>query len=190
MNDLVLPLLIVVASYLLGSFPTALVVIKKTEHIDIRQVGDGNMGARNATRNFGWKAGVTIALVDIAKGLAAVLLPKAFGFPIGWQMAAGAAAFLGHDFPIYARFRGGQGLATATGCLLGLYPTAALAGFLTDGILYLLWRRSNLAASLSFAIAVMLLIIQKQFIGAGYFVCLLLFIPLKQLMDKSRRLSI
>ncbi len=187
---MVLPLLIVLASYLLGSFPTALVVIRKTDQIDIRQVGDGNMGARNATRNYGWKAGVVIALIDIGKGLVAVLLPKAFGFPVGWQMAAGAAAFLGHDFPIFASFKGGQGLATTAGCLLGLYPSAALAGFVTDGILYLLLRRSNLAASLGFAIAVMLLIIQKQYAGAGYFICMLLFIPLKQHMDKSRRVNI
>ena len=148
------------------------------------------MGARNATKNYGWKVGITIAMIDMLKGFLSVTIARFFELTPGWQMAAGAAAILGHDFPIFAHFMGGQGLASTAGCLIALFPIPAAVGVITDGILYFAFRKSSLAAGLGFAASVALLAVTGQWIGVAYFVCLLLFIPLKQLLDKNRQIHI
>ena len=98
-------------AYLLGSIPTALIVTRRVAKVDIRTVGDGNMGAHNVHRILGWGPSILVAAVDFSKGALAVILLNVFGFGLAWQLGALACAVLGHDFPICARFRGGQGLA-------------------------------------------------------------------------------
>ena len=115
-------ILVVIFSYLLGSIPSAVIVSRLTRGVDIRTLGDGNMGARNTYRTFGLAAGLAVALADGCKGALAVLVARWLGLPAAWQTVAAVAAVVGHDFPVFARFRGGQGLATILGAFLALFP--------------------------------------------------------------------
>ena len=116
----------ILCAYLLGSSSMAF-YLSKIKHVDIRSKGSGNLGASNATVLFGWGAGVLVALHDIGKGLAAVLLAKYF-FPeleyVG--AAAGVACVLGHIFPFYLKFKGGKGLASFLGMMAALDWRVAL----------------------------------------------------------------
>ena len=110
-------------SYLLGTFPSA-VLIARANGIDISSVGSGNPGASNVTRALGWKKGIWVYVLDAAKGSIAAGLGLALdGRPLAYW--CGAAAVIGHMFPIYRRFRGGKGVATASGVLLVLHPIVA-----------------------------------------------------------------
>jgi glycerol-3-phosphate acyltransferase PlsY len=121
--------------YLLGSIPTSIIVGKLFFRKDIRNHGSGNAGASNAFRVFGTAAGLGVVAIDIAKGAAAVLLAGLFQVPAGVApavvaFAAGVAAIIGHIWTVFARFRGGKGVATAGGVLLALYPLTFAGAFL------------------------------------------------------------
>ncbi len=114
--------------YLLGSIPTAYLLVKVTKGVDIRTVGSGNVGATNAMRAAGCAVGAVVYLVDLGKGvLAAAVVPRwLLGAPTpGVALACGVVAVLGHDFPCFLRFRGGKGVATTMGALLGSMPLVA-----------------------------------------------------------------
>jgi glycerol-3-phosphate acyltransferase PlsY len=122
--------LLLVCSYLIGSFPTSHVLARAARGIDLRQHGSGNLGATNAYRVLGWRIAVPIFIVDIAKGWF-----PAFAFPrwdgvdaIHWALAYGAAAILGHVYSVYVGFKGGKGVATSAGVFLALAPVAVLIG--------------------------------------------------------------
>ncbi len=126
-------LALVVAGYLLGSVPFGLLISRALAGVDVRQVGSGNIGATNVGRAAGPAAGVATLVLDAAKGALPALAAQAFLDPAGpggaaWPAAAGVAAFLGHLFPPWLRFRGGKGVASGFGALLVLAPGAALAG--------------------------------------------------------------
>jgi glycerol-3-phosphate acyltransferase PlsY len=119
---------LLVLSYLLGAFPSAIVIGRILRGIDIRQHGSGNAGATNAWRVLGWRGGLPVAVIDVAKGAAAAVgvsrLPLG-PLPLSIEVVAilcGIAAVLGHVFPIYTGFRGGKGVATAGGMLLATAP--------------------------------------------------------------------
>jgi glycerol-3-phosphate acyltransferase PlsY len=123
----------IIAAYLIGSIPFALIVTKRVSGVDLRCIGSGNLGAANVVRVSGVGAGVVVALLDMAKGAAAVLLAIAFTSDTAAPAAAGFAAVVGHIYPIWLRFRGGKGVATACGVFSLLTPIAvppALAIFL------------------------------------------------------------
>jgi glycerol-3-phosphate acyltransferase PlsY len=114
-----------VASYLLGAIPTSHIVSRTIARIDLRQHGSGNLGATNLYRVLGWKYAVPVALFDIAKGAVPVLLfaPQASRSQL-FAVACGVAAILGHVFSVFVGFKGGKGVATAAGVMLGLTPVA------------------------------------------------------------------
>ena len=123
--------LILVGSYLVGAIPFALIVGKLFYKVDLRTEGSGNLGATNVYRVFGWRAGLAVAILDIAKGSAAVgfaaLLTPSHFVPLerDWMLIAAAiAAVMGHSYSPYIRFRGGKGVATAAGALLFITPLA------------------------------------------------------------------
>ena len=129
MNETVLILL----AYLIGSIPTAVWVSKYFFDIDIRDYGSGNSGATNTYRVLGPKWGTIVMIVDMGKAIAAVklafLLPYSFEsdiYMVNMQLGLGLAAVLGHIFPIWADFRGGKGVATLFGMVLGIQPNVAL----------------------------------------------------------------
>ena len=114
----------VVSAYLIGSIPFALLLARRWGTADLRAIGSGNLGAANVMRASGVKAGIVVALLDIAKGAASVALAQRLS-PEGPASAiAGFAAIVGHIYPIWLRFRGGKGVATACGVFSVLTPAA------------------------------------------------------------------
>jgi glycerol-3-phosphate acyltransferase PlsY len=113
------------ASYLVGAFPTSFLVSRMFAGIDLRRHGSGNLGATNLYRVLGWKYAIPVALVDIAKGLipVAVFAPRVSGSEL-FALGCGVAAILGHVFSVFVQFKGGKGVATAAGVMLGLTPIA------------------------------------------------------------------
>ena len=137
-------LLILAISYLIGAFPTAHLVGWRYG-VNLRQSGDGNLGGLNAYRVLGWKPALVVGLVDISKGALAVWLADSLSTnPIVPYLAVLAAA-LGHDFFIYVRFAGGQGMAAILGSLLYLQPWETLLGVGLFLLCYILFRNWDLA---------------------------------------------
>ena len=120
------PAVLVVVGYALGSISFAVLLVRATTGTDIRAEGSGNAGATNVLRAHGKKLAVLVALSDVAKGAAAVLLMRLVTADPRWAAAAGFAAILGHVFPVFYGFRGGKGVATAVGAFLALSPLALL----------------------------------------------------------------
>ncbi len=118
---------VVVAGYLLGSVSFALWLVRWRTGSDIRTEGSGNAGATNVLRAHGKGLAAVVALLDIAKGSAAVLLVRLVTADPRYAAAAAFAAVLGHVFPLYSGFRGGKGVATAVGAFLALVPLATAA---------------------------------------------------------------
>ena len=119
-------LLLVLAGYLLGSLSFAVLLVRLRTGKDIRAEGSGNAGATNVLRAHGKKLAAAVALLDVAKGTAAVLLVRLVTADPRYAAAAGVAAVLGHVFPVFYAFRGGKGVATAVGAFLALAPLATL----------------------------------------------------------------
>jgi len=115
---------VVVAAYLLGSIPFALVLARRLGGRDLRRVGSGNLGAANVLRASGVSVGVLVALLDVAKGSASVWLAEHIAPSSGTQAAAGLAAIVGHIYPLWLGFHGGKGVATACGVFAVLSPMA------------------------------------------------------------------
>jgi len=122
-----------ILAYIVGSVPTSVWAGKLFHGVDIREHGSGNAGATNTIRVLGWKTGVPVLIVDIAKGLAAAMLPTFLHAAIPdsspmvvIQIACGMVSTAGHVFPVFAGFNGGKGVATTFGVLLALQPWATL----------------------------------------------------------------
>nr|WP_153316908.1 glycerol-3-phosphate 1-O-acyltransferase PlsY [Sinorhizobium medicae] len=113
-----------VFGYLLGSIPFGLILTRMAGLGDVRKIGSGNIGATNVLRTGNKKLAATTLLLDALKGTAAAAIASLWGVEAG--MAAGLAAFLGHLFPVWLSFKGGKGVATYIGVLLGLVPVMVL----------------------------------------------------------------
>ena len=122
------PYLLLLAAYLLGATPTSLWVGRAFHGVDLRREGSGNLGATNTFRVLGWKAALPVVVFDVFKGwLPAALFAGWAGVAgLGWSLAYGAAAIVGHVFSIWAGFRGGKGVATSGGVFLAIAPWAVL----------------------------------------------------------------
>jgi glycerol-3-phosphate acyltransferase PlsY len=132
--------------YLLGSIPFGLLIAKASKGVDVRGVGSRNIGATNVLRAAGKGAAALTLALDILKGWGPVAVGRALGVPDLELAGAGLAAFLGHLYPVFLKFRGGKGVATSLGVLLALFPKIAL---LIAGIWILVaavFRYSSLAA--------------------------------------------
>jgi glycerol-3-phosphate acyltransferase PlsY len=181
---------VLVFAYLLGSMPTALIASKRFKGVDIRTVGDGNMGARNTFHSIGPKFGLMVAVIDFFKGALPVLLAYLLGLELGWQFLAGALAILGHDFPLFAGFRGGQGTASTLGTMGVLFPLPTLAGLVFYGGLYLITRSSNLSCAIGGAVIAGILAASQQWLLLTYAIAVFVFIPVKLFLDSPRRRAI
>ena len=140
-------------SYLLGAIPTGWLLVRTTARVDLRTIGSGNIGATNALRAAGPWMGLAVLLLDGLKGWLAVrvIAPAIMTSPdLGARLACGVLAVLGHDFPITLKFRGGKGVATTIGAVLGTMPTLAL-GALAGWVLVTAWCRYVSVWSLVFA---------------------------------------
>ena len=121
----ILPLILAaIAGYLLGCIPTGIVIAKAYASTDIRKTGSGNSGTTNVLRTLGWLPSILTLAGDCVKGLIATLLGKALGGEVG-MLVGGLCAVLGHDFPVFLKFKGGKGIATSLGVTLVVCPAAA-----------------------------------------------------------------
>jgi glycerol-3-phosphate acyltransferase PlsY len=155
----VLPqILLVIAAYFLGSIPTGL-LLGKAFGVDIRATGSGNIGATNVYRTLGKKVGVLTLAGDCLKGLIPVLAMKFLGFPDLWIALAGLAAFLGHVYPVFLRFKGGKGVATALGVFLGISPLAVLLSLVIFLLVVWKWRYVSLASITAAAVVPVFIIV-------------------------------
>ena len=152
-----LPLLAALAGYLIGSLSFAVIISRAMGLNDPRTYGSGNPGATNVLRSGNKQAAILTLVFDALKGyvpvLMVVLYGPAFGLGEGTAALVGLAAFLGHLWPVFFRFQGGKGVATAAGVLLGLNPWLGLATLLTWVIIAAFFRYSSLAAIVSAAFA-------------------------------------
>lgn len=156
--------ILIILAYLIGSIPTAVWVSKRVYGIDIREHGSGNAGATNTFRILGKKAGSFVMFVDMMKGFIAVKLSLLSHF--SWtseaitnlQIALGLVAVIGHIFPIWAGFRGGKGIATLFGMILGIQPLVAV--LLVGVFLLMLYitqyvSLSSISASIAFPVLIL-----------------------------------
>lgn len=144
-------LLTVCLSFLIGSFPTGVVVTRLLTGKDVRTIGSGNIGAANVSRAIGVKGGAVVALVDVCKGVVPVLLGYRIGAGHLGLAIIGLAAVLGHDFSLFLRFKGGKGVATTLGVSLALAPLAALCCLAVWLAVLALTRYTSLASLLALA---------------------------------------
>lgn len=143
-----MPWLIIIISYLLGSIPTAYVAGRLTAGNDIRRLGDENAGAANAYREIGSKAGIIVGIIDAAKGSTVILIAQAINMSQVVVLFAGAAAVIGHNWPVFLGFRGGRGVSTTLGILFVLVTLPMLIMTIPT-LLILIWRR-NVTPSMAF----------------------------------------
>ncbi len=165
-------LILIPSAYLLGSIPFGF-MIARAHGKDLREIGSGNIGATNATRALGKKWGYLCLLLDVLKGLIPMLLVPLLGLVnqeagpglLALWLLVGCAAVLGHVFPIYLKFKGGKGVATSLGIVLGLWPYYTLCGigvFAIWGVTLLIWRTvslSSILAAISFPVLLLLSIL-------------------------------
>lgn len=141
-------LAVLLGAYLLGSIPSAYLVGKLVANVDIRQLGDGNMGARNTFESLGWLPGLVVGAADIGKGALAVLMARQLGLPENFVLLAGFCVVLGHDFPIFLGFRGGQGMAAMIGVFGVLFPLETAISLLILIVALALTRNWDLSCSI------------------------------------------
>jgi acyl phosphate:glycerol-3-phosphate acyltransferase len=135
----------VVAGYLIGSIPFALLLARR-RGIDIRRAGSGNVGATNVLRTVGARAAVVTLLLDAAKGVAAVVLARQLSDDVGVAVVAALAAIAGHAYPVWLGFHGGKGVATAAGAFSVLAPVALGIALMTFAITVWLTRFVSLGS--------------------------------------------
>ena len=135
-----------IGAYLLGSIPTAYIIGKFRKGTDIRKVGSKNMGAMNVIYNVGFWWGALVLAIDIGKGVIAMLIAKILNIPELAYYATGVVVILGHNFPVFLKFRGGKGGATAVGVLSYLmFPCGFLVGLGVFALLMLITRFPTLS---------------------------------------------
>ncbi|MDO9282769.1 MAG: glycerol-3-phosphate 1-O-acyltransferase PlsY [Methylotenera sp.] len=147
------PVIWIVAAYLLGSIAFGILVSKLFGLPDPRTVGSGNIGATNVARSGKKSAALLTLLGDVFKGWFPVWLALQSGMLMWVVSAVGLAVFFGHLYPIYYRFKGGKGVATALGVMLAISPLLALAALVTWLLVFVVSRYSSLAAIAAAALA-------------------------------------
>jgi acyl phosphate:glycerol-3-phosphate acyltransferase len=142
----------IIASYLLGSIPFALIVSLGLFKQDLRKLGSGNIGATNVMRNFGVRPFLAVMILDMAKGIAAVKGASALGLTPTLGLLAGLAAIIGHNWSIYLKLKGGKGIATSGGVIIAAYPVAVSLAVIGVFILLVLITRIMSVGSIGAAV--------------------------------------
>jgi glycerol-3-phosphate acyltransferase PlsY len=136
-----------VFAYLLGSIPFGYLIVRWQKGVDVRSTGSGSIGATNVMRNLGIIGFIATFILDVGKGILAVLLASHLtsGNP-RWIAASSVAAILGHCFPIWLKFRGGKGVATGVGVFIALAPLQVALALAVFGIVVAIWRYISLGS--------------------------------------------
>lgn len=151
MSDYLLLAILMLSAYLLGSIPTGL-LLGKAYGIDVRTEGSGNIGATNLYRTVGRKVGVITLIGDLLKGLLPVLAVTWSSLPSDYAAWIGLAAFCGHVFSVFLKFKGGKGVATALGVFLALSPRSVGIALLVFAVLMFVWRYVSLGSVVAAAV--------------------------------------
>ncbi len=175
----------------MGSIPTAYVVARLRKGVDIRDIGSRNMGAANVMREIGTYEGILVCVIDIAKGVGAIMIAQTLSISELWVFGAGFAAVVGHNFPVFVGFRGGRGTATAIGIFLVLAPQSTLVALAIVVIPFFATLKSSAAiligvalGGLGFALLPMLVWL---FEGSLMLVCYVLAIDIFMLVRNLSR---
>ncbi len=174
---------------MLGSIPFAYIVARLRRGIDIRDVGGGNVGALNTWRQIGPVFGLSVLALDIIKGVLAVLIARWLGLTVAWVCVAGFAAVIGHNWPVFIKFRGGKGAATVLGVLVALTPVELLIGAAIVIALIGVTRNVRLALFALVLVPLLQWLFDKDFTYIACTLALLLFIGLRTLFDLKRELA-
>jgi acyl phosphate:glycerol-3-phosphate acyltransferase len=191
--------LLIVVAYLLGSIPTALLVSKLFFGIDIREYGSGNSGATNTYRVLGPKWGTFVMIADMLKAIIAVklafFLPNSFDsdlYLVNFQLGLGLAAVIGHIFPIWAQFRGGKGVASLFGMVLGIQPNVALCcvGIFLLVLFLTRWvSLSSIFASVAFPVFILFIFNEPEHLYRVFAIIVALLVLLTHQKNISRILK-
>lgn len=190
-------IIFLLAAYLIGAFPSAVWFGRTFYNIDVREFGSGNAGATNTFRILGFKAGFPVLLMDILKGLLAVNLayfiadyqPMSNQHLFELKLVFGISAVIGHLFPIYIGFRGGKGIATMLGFMIGIYWQAAVVSAIVFLFTFVLSRYvslSSIIASVFFPFIVFLLPYQDANISLVLFS---IFVPILSLITHQKNIE-
>lgn len=190
---------ILLSSYICGSLAFSLWAGLLLRGVDLRTVGSGNLGATNVLRTLGWKAAVPVLLLDMAKGMVPVALlaklrvdgtPLPFGLTPFWvSLLAGVAAIAGHMWTPFARFRGGKGVATATGVFAAVAPLPTICSFLLFGVVTAMSRFVSLGSIVA-ALALLPLLVFLHPRHAPLAPLLIIAVPLVSLIVWKHRTNI
>jgi glycerol-3-phosphate acyltransferase PlsY len=167
-----------IMSYLLGSIPTGF-IIGKLSGFDVRKAGSGNIGATNVARVLGKGRGLLTLLADAAKGFIPVFVAQKIGLSDTSVALIAAAAFLGHLYPIFLKFQGGKGVATAFGALLGVAPLAVLVLTVVFGVVVLTSRivsLSSMAAALAAPLSLWSFSYSPPLVGMAVFLAAMIIV--------------
>src|SRR5690625_599306 len=183
-------IIFIILAYVLGSIPFALVVGKLGFNIDIREHGSGNLGATNAFRVLGIKAGIIVTLADILKGTLATLLPvfAAYFYDVDVsRLLIGIFAVIGHTYPIFAKFNGGKAVATSGGIILGLNPLLFFIILLTFFISLYLTKYVSLASMVTGVVSTVISFFFKDYLLFALILVLTIFIIIRH-RDNIKRI--
>lgn len=181
-----------ILSYLLGSIPFSYIIAKKVKGVDLRVVGEGNVGGRNVWHVVGKKYGVLAALLDVSKGFMAYWVGFILGLSPWYIWLCGFFVILGHGFPLFLRGRGGKGAASAIGFLLGMQPLIIILSGILIGIFYFPFRNFHLAIGIGMGSIPILwrVILKKPWTELAILVSFLLLLGLKRIVDAPYMRSI
>ncbi len=133
-------------AYIIGSFPSGYLAGRFIANIDLRQIGSGSTGATNVLRHVGRVPALIVFLIDVGKGIGAVLIAKSLQLDEIWQVAAGIASLSGHIWPIWLKGKGGKAVATGLGVFLGISYQVGLGALGIFLIVILIWKIVSLAS--------------------------------------------
>jgi len=179
----------IIIGYILGSIPFAYIIARLKKGVDIREVGGGNVGALNTYREIGPVYGLGVLAADILKGVLAVYVAKWLDISLAWVCVAGFAAVVGHNWPVFIKFKGGMGAATVIGVLVALTTVETL---ISAGIVILLiaiTRNVRLALFALVFVPVFQWIFDKDFTYIACAIGLLLFIGLRLFINLRKELA-
>jgi len=179
----------IIIGYLLGSIPFAYIVTRLRKGVDIREVGGGNVGALNTYREIGPAFGLGVLALDIIKGVLAVLVARWLDLPIAWVCVVAFVTVVGHNWPVFLKFRGGKGAATVLGVLVALTPVELLISAAIVLILIGITRNVRLALGALVLVPLLQWLFDKDIIYIASALVLLLFIGLRTLIDLRRELA-
>ncbi|MGY8980554.1 MAG: glycerol-3-phosphate 1-O-acyltransferase PlsY [Flavobacteriales bacterium] len=185
----------IIISYLLGSFPSAILVGKLFYNIDVREFGSGNAGATNTFRVLGKKAGLPVLFFDVFKGFISVnlivfldIIPYSMDGVFELQLTFGIAAVIGHLFPVFTGFRGGKGIATLLGILIAIHPFAAFYSSLVFVIIFLIFKFVSLASILaSFSFPILIYLLSDS--SSNSLIIFSIFVPILTLITHQKNIE-